>query len=196
MATNQPLEVENISYNAPGGSVFGKSSTEKVGFYGVAPVTRPVTISTNDVSTVTGISTSSASVAVTTWGFASQVELTNMITAVSTMQTTLKALGIIAGGVDPLLTRQTTTFEIVDYGGPDGAVIGRASSEPIGFYGATPVPRLPAVTGDVSTTTTVSASTVGVATTTWGFSTSSELATICTAVSTMQSALKQLGLMV
>ena len=193
---SQPLEVENISYNAPGGCIFAKTSTDKVGFYGVAPVVRPVTASTNDVSTVIGISTSSAAVAVTTWGFATQVEMTNAITAVSTMQTTLKSLGIIAGGVDPFITRQLATFEILDYGGPDGALIGKTSTDLVGFYGATPVIKLSATTGDVSTTTTVSASTNGVATTTWGWSTSSEFAMITSAVSTMQSALKQLGLMV
>ena len=190
----QPLEVENLSYNAPGGAVYGATSTDKVGFWGVIPVARPVTISTNNVSTTVGISTSSASVAVTTWGFASQVEATNAITAVSTMQAAMKALGLIAGGVDTLLNRTNTPFEVVDYGGPDGAVLNKASSRPLGFYGATPVARDSVVTGDISTATTVSASTNGVATTTWGWSTSSEFAMITSAVSTMQLAMKRLGL--
>jgi len=192
----QPTEFENISYNAPGGSIGGASSTEKFGCYGVLPVTRPVTASTSNVSTTVGISTSSASVAVTTWGFASQVEMTNAITAVSTMQTTMKSLGLIAGGVDTLLTRSNSNFEILDYGSPDGAQIGKSSTELLGFYGATPAARITAVSGDISTATTVSASTNGVATTTWGWSTSSEFATICTAISTMQLQMKQLGLMV
>ncbi len=192
----QPTEFENISYNAPGGSVFGATSTEKVGFFGVLPVTRPVTASTSNVSTTVGISTSSTSVTVTTWGFASQVEINNAITAVSTMQTTLKSLGLIAGGVDTALTRSNTLFEILDYGSPDGAQVGRSSSEPIAFYGATPIARNSTVALDISTATTVSASTNGVATIPWGWSTSSEFAMVNTAISTMQLALKTLGLMV
>ncbi len=192
----QPTEYENLSYNAPGGAVFGATSTDKVGFFGVLPVTRPVTASTSNVSTTVGISTSSASVAVTTWGFASQVEMTNAITAVSTMQTTLKSLGLIAGGVDTLLTRSNSNFEIADYGSPDGAQFGKTASELISFYGASPVSRTTTVTADISTATTVSASTVGVATTTWGWSTSSEFAMFSSAISTMQLQLKQLGLMV
>ena len=190
----QPLEFENLSYNAPGGAVFGATSTTPVGFYGVIPVARPVTASTNNVSTVTGISTSSAAVAVTTWGFASQVEATNAITAVSTLQVAMKALGLIAGGVDTQITRANATFEIADYGSPDGATFGRTSSDLIAFYGATPVSRIALVTADISTATTVSASTVGTATTTWGWSTSSEFAMFMTAISTMQLAAKQLGL--
>lgn len=193
---SQPLEFENISYNAPGGAVFAKTSTDKVGFWGVIPVARPVTISTSDVSTTVGISTSSASVAVTTWGFASQVEANNFITAVSTMQTTLKSLGIIAGGVDTAINRTNRLFEVLDYGSPDGAQVGKASTDLIGFYGATPIARNSTVCADISTTTTVSASTNGVATTTWGWSTSSEFAMFTTAVSTMQQAMKNLGLMV
>ncbi len=193
---SQPLEFENISYNAPGGAVFGKTSTDAVGFYGVIPVARPVTISTSDVSTTVGISTSSASVAVTTWGFASQAEINNFITAVSTMQTTLKSLGIIAGGVDTLIDRTNRKFEVLDYGSPDGAQVGKASTDLVGFYGATPVARNSTVRADISTTTTVSASTNGVATTTWGWSTSSEFAMFTSAVSSMQQSLKQLGLMV
>lgn len=190
----QPLEFENLSYNAPGGAIFGATSTDKVGFYGKIPVARPVTISTNLVSTTIGASTSSAAVTVTTWGFASQAEIQNSITAVSTMQVALKELGLIAGGVDTALTRANTLFEVVDYGSTDGAQFGRTSTEAIAFYGATPVSRIALVTANISTATTVSASTNGVATTTWGWSTSSEFAMYQTAVSTMHLAMKQLGL--
>ena len=191
---SQPLEFENLSYNAPGGAIFGATSTKRIGFFGTLPVVRPVTASTNNVSTTVGISTSSAAVAVTTWGFASQVEATNAITAVSTLQVAMKALGLIAGGVDVPIVRTNALFEIVDYGSPDGATFGRNSSEPIAFYGATPVTRIALVTADISTATTVSASTNGSATTTWGWSTSSEFAMFMTAISTMQLAAKQLGL--
>ncbi len=192
---SQPLEYENLGYNPTLGSVYGRTSTDRVGFYGTVPVARPVTLSTNQVSTTVGRSTSSASVAITTWGFASQVEITNAITAVSTIQSTLKALGLIAGGVQASFTRTSMPFQVVDYGSPDGAQFGKASTDLIAFYGATPVPKAVS-SADISTATTVSASTNGVATTTWGWTTSSEFAMYCNAISTMQVAMKNLGLMV
>lgn len=192
----QPLEYEQIGGNPDGGSIFGQTSTDKVGFYGSVPVTRPVTASTNNVSTVTGISTSSVGVAITTWGFATQVALTNAITAVSTMMTTMKNLGLMAGGVQTEVTASSALWRVLDYGSPDGAQFGRISTELLGFYGATPTARITVSTADISTATTVSASTNGDATTTWGFRTSSELNMYCSAISTMQLSMKRLGLMV
>ena len=191
---SQPLEFENLSYNAPGGAVFAKTSTEKVGFFGVAPVALPQTASTSLVSTTLAINVTTNSVAVTTWGFASQAEINNAIGAVSSMQSAMKSLGLIAGGVDPVISRANVTFEIADYGSSDGASFGRTATEMIDFYGATPAVRITTVTADISTATTVSASTNGVATTTWGWSTSSEFAMFCSAISTMQLQMKQLGL--
>ena len=86
---------------------------------------------------------------------------------------------------------QPQEFEQVTYNAPDGAQMGRTSSEPIAFYGATPVSRLPATTLDVSTTTTVSA---GGAVTTWAFADQASLNNVVAAVSTMQSTMKRLGL--
>ena len=191
---SQPLEFENLSYNSPGGAVFGKTSTEKVGFYGVAPIAMPQTTSTNLVSTTVGRNVSTNGVTVTTWGWTTQVEATNAITAVSTMQSAMKSLGLIAGGVDPSIARSAQTFEIADYGSSDGAVFGRTATDLIAFYGATPAVRITTVTADISTATTVSASTNGVATTPWGWSTSSEFAMFNSAISTMQLQMKQLGL--
>lgn len=34
----QPTEYEQISYNSPDGAQLGKSASEKIGFYGKAPV--------------------------------------------------------------------------------------------------------------------------------------------------------------
>lgn len=53
-------------------------------------------------------------------------------------------------------------YEYVDYGCPDGAIFGRASTEKIGFYGTTPVVQpssasQAAVTGTVTTTATTTA---------------------------------------
>lgn len=88
----QPTEYENLSYNAPDGSQWGRASTEKLSFYGATPVVR-INVSTNDVSTVSSQSTSSG--AGIGFGFVTLVEYTNMITAVSTMQAQMKLMGLI-----------------------------------------------------------------------------------------------------
>lgn len=54
MATNQPLEYEQAGYNAPDGVQVGKATTEKVGFYGTAPVVQP---SITAVATTTATTT-------------------------------------------------------------------------------------------------------------------------------------------
>ena len=94
---SQPLEQENISENSPDGAMYGRTSTKKIAFYGATPVARPITASTSDVSTTTTVSLSSAGAATSTlWGFNSQAEIVNFVTAVSTMQLAMKQLGIIA----------------------------------------------------------------------------------------------------
>ena len=88
----QPLEFEQVGYNSPDGVQIGRTSTEAVGFYGVTPVARPVTVSTSDVSTTTTVS---AGGAVTTWAFLNQADINNLVTAVSTMQRAMKQMGIL-----------------------------------------------------------------------------------------------------
>ena len=89
----QPLEFEQVTYNSPDGGQIGRTSTEAVAFYGATPVVRPVTISTNDVSTTSSQSTSSGTGI--GFGFVTLVEYTNLITAVSTMQRAMKQMGIL-----------------------------------------------------------------------------------------------------
>ena len=93
---SQPLENENLSENSPDGALFGRTSTKKIALYGNTPVVRTASTSTNDVSTTTTVSLSTAGVAAAMWGFATQTEIANFVTAVSTMQLTMKQLGIIA----------------------------------------------------------------------------------------------------
>lgn len=47
------------------------------------------------------------------------------------------------------------SYEQIDYGSPDGARFGSASTEKISFYGATPIVR-PALSGSVSSNACVS----------------------------------------
>ena len=90
----QPTEYENVTYNAPDGAQMGRTSTDKISFYGATPVVKLSTASTSDVSSVSSISMSTA--IVTVWAFANQAELTNTLTAVSSMQAARKSLGIIS----------------------------------------------------------------------------------------------------
>ena len=87
----QPLEFEQVSYNAPDGAQMGRTSTDRISFYGATPVIKVAT-STSDVSTTTTVS---AAGAVTTWAFLNQADLTNVVNAVSTMQAAMKAYGLI-----------------------------------------------------------------------------------------------------
>lgn len=92
----QPLEQENVTYNCPDGALYGLTSTKKLAFYGATPVARPLTASTNQVSTTTTVSLSTAGVAVESWGFATQAEIVNYTQAVSSLQLAMKTLGIIS----------------------------------------------------------------------------------------------------
>ena len=92
----QPLEQENVTYNSPDGGLYGFTSTKKIAFYGATPVARPLTASTSQVSTTTTVSISTAGVATAMWGFATQAEIVNYVTAVSTIQLAMKQLGIIS----------------------------------------------------------------------------------------------------
>lgn len=83
----QPLEYEQVTYNAPDGAQFAKAATEKIGFYGATPVVRP-SVSTA-ISTTASISTSGV------YGFASSTETMQVVNSVSTMAAALVSLGLI-----------------------------------------------------------------------------------------------------
>lgn len=68
----------------------------------------------------------------------------------------------------------------------EGGVQFGISGEVMGFYGVTPVAQ--------QAVGTVVATTVAVSTSTWGFSTSTQANAIITAVATIQTAMKNLGL--
>lgn len=90
----QPQEFEQVTYNAPDGAQIGRTSTEKVAFYGSTPAAKISVVATVDVSTTSSQSTSSGTGI--GFGFTSLAEFQNTQVAVSSMQAALKALGIIA----------------------------------------------------------------------------------------------------
>ena len=86
---NQPLEYEQVTYNAPDGAQFGKSSTELIAFWGATPIVR-------GTSTVANISTTAFQSTAGIYGFATSTEGLQVTAALSTIIVQLKACGILA----------------------------------------------------------------------------------------------------
>lgn len=84
----QPLEYEQAFYNAPDGGQVGKTSTDKIGFWGTTPVARGTSTVAN-ISTTAFISTSGV------YGFATSTEGLQVTAALSTIIAQLKACGIL-----------------------------------------------------------------------------------------------------
>lgn len=72
---------------------------------------------------------------------------------------------------------------------PDGVCLGKDSSNPLGFYGATPAARTAFSAAAVATTVAISTTT-----TKWGFETSTQANAIVSLVNEIRAALVTLGL--
>lgn len=79
--------------------------------------------------------------------------------------------------------------EFLGNGNPDGTCFGRTSSEPIGFYGATPAARTAFSNAAVETTVAVSTTS-----NIWGYSTSTQANAIVALANEIRAALVTLGL--
>ena len=83
------------------------------------------------------------------------------------------------------------TYERLDYGSPDGSQWGGASSDTLGFYGATPVTRF----NDVQAASTYPAYSQSTASaSTFGFASALHFTTFVATVSSIQAALTRSGL--
>lgn len=85
---SQPTEYTQVFDNNPGGGQFGRTTSDKIAFYGTTPLAQQ-TIS-SAISTTASISTSGV------YGFASSTEAMQVVNAVSTMAYALKQLGLVA----------------------------------------------------------------------------------------------------
>jgi len=81
------------------------------------------------------------------------------------------------------------SVEYIGHNGEDGMCVGLASSEKLGFYGATPAARTDFTAAAVVTTVAVSTTS-----NIWGFSTSTQANAIVTLVNEIRAALVTLGL--
>ena len=80
-----------------------------------------------------------------------------------------------------------THIERVDYGAADGCLMGGASTDKIGFYGQSPVVQAATI---ASVTTTGATSTTNA----YGYTTAAQADAIVTALNSITTALKNLGL--
>ena len=85
---NQPLQYEQVSYNAPDGAQFGITSTEKIAFWGATPIVR-------GTSTVANISTTAFTSIAGLYGFNTSTEGLQVTAALSTIIVQLKAVGLL-----------------------------------------------------------------------------------------------------
>lgn len=89
----QPLEYEQLSYNAPDGAQFGRVSTEPIAFYGQTPIARsdstyPAAATASTYATTTNTTA--------VFGFDSLAAVTSLIHNVSTVVQALKKVGLLA----------------------------------------------------------------------------------------------------
>jgi hypothetical protein len=89
---SQPLEYEQVTYNASDGAQMGRTSTELIGFYGAVPQSQYALVGAASTYASFQQSTASAS----TWGFASAAAVTSLVYQVSTLTVALRNLGLIA----------------------------------------------------------------------------------------------------
>lgn len=86
----QPLEYEQVTYNSPDGGQMGRTSSDLIAFYGVAPITRGSNPTPGAASTYTTTTNTTA-----VFAFDSLAGLTSMIYQVSTLTVCLRNLGLI-----------------------------------------------------------------------------------------------------
>jgi len=88
---NQPLEYEQMTYNAPDGAQMGRASTELLGFWGTAPVARYGLVGAASTYITHGQSTATAS----TYGLDSANAVSSLVYQVSTITAALRSYGFI-----------------------------------------------------------------------------------------------------
>jgi hypothetical protein len=74
---NQPTEYEQVSYNDPSGSQWGRTTNDLIGFLGTAPT---------GLSTIVVASTSTASVSTSPFGFTTSTQANSIVAAILELQ--------------------------------------------------------------------------------------------------------------
>lgn len=82
-------DYEQVTYNGPSGAQMGKSSTEKIGFYGATPIVQR-SGSTQSALTLTTATSGG-------FGFSTSAAFNSFTAQLEEMRATLVALGLMAG---------------------------------------------------------------------------------------------------
>lgn len=89
----QPLEYEQMTYNAPDGAQAARTSTDLIAFYGATPIARSdSTYPGNAVASTYATTTNTTAV----FGFATAADVTSLVHNVSSLVQAMKKLGFLA----------------------------------------------------------------------------------------------------
>jgi len=191
------------------GTVLGQTSSSKIGFFGITPADQPAALTTAltqiTVVSATTYTTALSCSATSFFGWDTLAEGETFLMVVKNCQirlaeiaAALAEVGIVAGGTATALT--DTKYDVVGAGGgSDGMILGKASTDLVGFWGTTPVDQPAALTAGlitialtstVSTTTYVYTFTTGVLVTSscgCGFASDDAGSTLCQVVQNAQA---------
>jgi small-conductance mechanosensitive channel len=85
---------EYLDYGSPDGAIFGRTSTEKIGFYGTAPVAQ---YQDSNLVASTYITLRQSTGAVSTVGLNSEAAMSSLVQNVSSLIAAARAVGLVAG---------------------------------------------------------------------------------------------------
>lgn len=148
------------------GTIFGQASTDLIGFWGITPCNQPATsttplgtiVTTSTVSTTTYVYTMAVAVSGSAgygFGTTNQAQsffalMLNLHTRIREVETNLVEVGLIAGGTG-ISTTTSAAINYLDKGSDTGTILGKDSSEKIGFWGTTPANQPAALTTALTT---------------------------------------------
>lgn len=158
-----------VGFGTDDGSYFGQDSSEKISFWGTAPVVQMTALTTCATTIALTALTCTADYTIATlvtgataFGFATLEDaasvlhrLSNLQTKIGEVEDRLAQIGVITGGT--ALT-STTKYDYLDKGNDDGTIMGRSSSVKLGFWGTTPCDQPSALTTAETTITITSIS--------------------------------------
>ncbi len=84
------MSVRELTDNDPDGTRLGQSSTDKVGFFGAAPIVQP-SVTAIGTTTISQVGTSGK------WAFATSTAAIAFVARVRSLQDKLDALGLVNG---------------------------------------------------------------------------------------------------
>ena len=100
----QPTEYENVSYNAPDGSQWGKASTDKIAWFGGTPSSQSATSSGVHVTTF-GAAIPAQTASASGFGASTAAIMTSTFTAVAALQVDMAEAQRVLNNMRAILVR-------------------------------------------------------------------------------------------